>query len=165
MSLKIRTARASDLDALAAMEEAVFDADRISRRSWRTLLARPTAAVLVAEDDAHFAGCCVILFRAGSGVSRLYSIAAAPGGSGVGRALLAEAESLSARRGAKTMRLEVREDNLRAIRLYEKSGYSRFGRKPDYYADGAAALRFEKPLTADGLRGPSPQAEHGTTPP
>jgi ribosomal protein S18 acetylase RimI-like enzyme len=165
MSPKIRPARASDLDTLVAMEEAVFDADRISRRSWRTLLARPTASILVAEDDAHVAGCCVILFRAGSDVSRLYSIAAAPGRSGVGRALLAEAESLSARRGAKTMRLEVRDDNFRAIHLYEKSGYSRFGRKPDYYADGAAALRFEKPLMPEPMRAPPPQAERGTTPP
>ena len=165
MSPKIRPARASDLAALVAMEEAVFDADHISPRSWRSFLARPTAAVLVAEDDTHVAGCCVILFRAGSAISRLYSIAAAPGRSGVGRALLAEAESLSARRGAKTMRLEVREDNLRAIGLYEKSGYSRFGRKPDYYADGATALRFEKPLAPEPMRGSPPQAGHGTTPP
>ncbi|MFI0848573.1 GNAT family N-acetyltransferase [Mesorhizobium sp. IMUNJ 23232] len=165
MSLKIRPARASDLDALVAVEQAVFDADRISRRSWRSFLARPSAVILIAEDGGHVAGCCVILFRAGSDVARLYSIAASPGRSGVGRALLAEAERTSARRGAKIMRLEVRDDNLRAISLYEKSGYISFGRKPDYYADGATALRFEKPLAAEGARGSPPQAEQGTTPP
>ncbi|MDQ6437999.1 GNAT family N-acetyltransferase [Mesorhizobium sp. LHD-90] len=165
MPPKIRPARVSDLDALVAVEQAVFDADRISRRSWRTLLARPSAAVLVAADGGQIAGCCVILFRAGSDVSRLYSIAAAPGRSGIGRALLAEAEQAAARRGAKTMRLEVREDNVRAIGLYEKSGYRRFGRKPDYYADGAAALRFERPLAAEDRHGSPPGAERGTTPP
>jgi ribosomal protein S18 acetylase RimI-like enzyme len=51
------------------------------------------------------------------------------------------------------MRLEVREDNARAIGLYEKSGYRLFGRKPGYYADGATALRFEKTLEA-GAPGP-----------
>lgn len=165
MPPKIRLARVSDLDALVAVEQAVFDADRISRRSWRAFLQKPSAAVLVAEEDGQTAGCCVVLFRAGSSVSRLYSIAAAPGRSGVGRALLAEAERLSARRGAKSMRLEVRQDNLRAIGLYEKSGYRLFGRKPDYYADGATALRFEKPLAAANLRAPPPHAERGTTPP
>ena len=43
-------------------------------------------------------------------------------------------------------RLEVREDNSRAIDLYEKNGYQPIGRKPAYYADGADALRYEKPL-------------------
>ncbi|MEQ1953021.1 N-acetyltransferase [Mesorhizobium sp. CN2-181] len=165
MSLKIRPARASDLDALVAVEQAVFDADRISRRSWRSFLAGSSAAILVAEEAGDVAGCCVVLFRIGSTIARLYSIAAAPGRFGVGRALLAEAETLSARRGAKTMRLEVREDNLRAIGLYQKSGYRRFSRKPDYYADGAAALRFEKPLAHEPLHGSPPTATHGTTPP
>jgi ribosomal protein S18 acetylase RimI-like enzyme len=165
MSLAIRPARASDLDALVAMEEAVFDADRISRRSWRDLLAKRTAIVLVAERAGHIAGCCLVLLRKGSRKARLYSIAAAPGQSGVGGRLLAEAEQAARAGGSDSMRLEVREDNLRAIRLYEKSGYSRFGRKPDYYADGAAALRFEKQLAAAGLHGSPPQAGRGTTPP
>ena len=165
MSLSIRPASASDLDALVAVEEAVFDADRISRRSWRDLLSSKTAIVLVAEAAGQLAGCCVVLLRKGSRKARLYSIAAAPGRSGVGGRLLAEAETGARARGADSMRLEVREDNLRAIRLYEKSRYSRFGRKPDYYADGATALRFEKPLTPEPMRGSPLQAEHGTLPP
>ena len=44
------------------------------------------------------------------------------------------------------MRLEVREDNIRAINLYERMSYSRFAAKPGYYADGATALRFAKPV-------------------
>jgi ribosomal protein S18 acetylase RimI-like enzyme len=44
------------------------------------------------------------------------------------------------------MRLEVNERNRRAIRLYEKAGYHRFGRYDAYYEDGAPALRYEKPL-------------------
>lgn len=165
MSLAIRLASASDLDALVAVEEAVFDADRISRRSWRDLLSSKTAIVLVAEAAGQLAGCCVVLLRKGSRKARLYSIAAAAGRSGVGGRLLAEAEEAARTSGSDFMRLEVREDNLRAIRLYEKSGYSRFGRKPDYYADGAAALRFEKPLAPEPTRGSPPQAERGTTPP
>lgn len=165
MSLKVRPASASDLDALVAMEEAVFDADRISRRSWRDLLSSRTAIVLGAERAGQIAGCCVVLLRKRSRKARLYSIAAAPGQSGVGGRLLAEAEQAAHARGAASMRLEVREDNLRAIGLYERFGYRLFGRKLDYYADGATALRFEKPLALQPLLGTPPQAEHGTTPP
>ncbi len=42
------------------------------------------------------------------------------------------------------MRLEVRSRNRRAIALYERQGYRRFGRIEDYYEDGATALRYEK---------------------
>ena len=45
MSAAIRPARASDVDGLVAMEEAVFASDRLSRRSFRHLLASPAAAV------------------------------------------------------------------------------------------------------------------------
>ncbi len=47
------------------------------------------------------------------------------------------------------LRLEVREDNSRAIRIYEKSGYRKIGREPGYYEDGATALRYEKTLRGD----------------
>jgi len=149
MSFEIRLARTSDLDALLAIEEAVFEADRLSRTGYRRLINRASAAVLIAEDKCAVAGCAIVLFRALSKMARLYSIAAAPGRTGVGRALLDGAERTARQRGASAMRLEVREDNLRAIRLYENSGYRLFGRKLHYYADGVTALRFEKPLDAD----------------
>ena len=47
------------------------------------------------------------------------------------------------------LRLEVREDNARAIHIYEQNGYRRIGREPDYYEDGATALRYEKTLRGD----------------
>jgi [ribosomal protein S18]-alanine N-acetyltransferase len=145
MPAEIRLARASDVDALATLENAVFEADRISRKSFRNMVGSASATVLVATAQDAIAGYCAVLFRAGGRKARLYSIAAARG-SGIGRALLAAAEETAAARGCEELRLEVREDNARAIDLYEKSGYRRFGRKPDYYADGAAAMLYEKPL-------------------
>jgi ribosomal protein S18 acetylase RimI-like enzyme len=145
MPAEIRLARASDVDALAAIENTVFEADRISRKSFRSMVDSASAVVLVSVAQGTVAGYCALLFRAGSRKARLYSLAAARG-SGIGRALLAAAEETAAGRGCEELRLEVRKDNARAIDLYEKSGYRRFGRKPDYYADGAAALLYEKPL-------------------
>ena len=79
MAAVIRPARASDVDALAAIENAVFDTDRISRRSFRQLIERKTAETLIAESDGRVAGYAMVLFRTGSGVARLYSIATGSG--------------------------------------------------------------------------------------
>ncbi|MDG4910387.1 GNAT family N-acetyltransferase/peptidase C39 family protein [Mesorhizobium sp. WSM4898] len=151
MPAEIRKARASDVDDLAAIEKAVFSSDRLSRRSFRQLIEHETAEMLVAENDGHVAGYAVVLFRKGSGVARLYSIAVGPffGNLGIGRQLLAAAEEAAYEHDRMMLRLEVREDNQRAIGIYEQAGYRKIGREPDYYEDGATALRYEKTLRGD----------------
>ena len=102
MAADIRPARASDVDALSAIEDAVFDADRISKKSFRRLIESRTASVLVAADGRAIDGYCIVLFRAGSRKARLYSIAVRPGSghAGLGRALLGAAEQEATKRGA-----------------------------------------------------------------
>jgi ribosomal protein S18 acetylase RimI-like enzyme len=148
MAADIRPARATDVDALSAIEHAVFMTDRISTRSFRRLIGSSSATVLVAAADDAILGYAVLLFRDGSRMARLYSIAAAPGQdrAGVGQALLAAAEAAALRRSAECLCLEVRENNARAIGLYERNSYRRTGRKDDYYDDGSAALRYRKRL-------------------
>jgi ribosomal protein S18 acetylase RimI-like enzyme len=73
MNVRIRAALVADIDALLAIENAAFATDRISRRSFRLLIERDTASVLVA-DEGDLTGYCVVLYRRGSGVARLYSI-------------------------------------------------------------------------------------------
>lgn len=150
-ALRIRAATVNDIDALFSLETAVFETDRISKRSFRTLIARPTATTLVAEVDGAIGGYAMILFRAGTGMARLYSIAVAQerSGAGLGRKLLTAAEEAAKKHERIILRLEVREDNAGAIALYRKSGYRQIGRLEDYYEDGMAALRFEKLLRAD----------------
>jgi ribosomal protein S18 acetylase RimI-like enzyme len=148
MPVEVRTARVSDVDALAAIENAVFPGDRISRRSFRQLIERETAETLIADSEGLVAGYAIVLFRKGSGLARLYSLAVAPGfaGKGIGRVLLGVAEEIAFAHGRMLLRLEVREDNLRAIAIYERAGYRRIGREPAYYEDGQPALRYEKTL-------------------
>lgn len=138
----------SDLDALVAIENAAFVGDRLSPRSFRHLLRSHSCSVVVAEMGGSVLGYALVLFRKASRRARLYSIAvdSTAHAAGVGRALLAAAERSARERGATQMRLEVREDNARAVPFYEKAGYRRFGVKPGYYADGATALRYAKPL-------------------
>ncbi|MGO4836090.1 GNAT family N-acetyltransferase [Rhizobiaceae sp. 2RAB30] len=152
MTAEIRPARASDANAILAIENDVFEGDRISARSMRRLLTGRSAAVFVASVTEVIAGYCVVLWREGTRVARLYSIATDRKhvGAGVGRALLDAAEAAAQQRGRRLMRLEVREDNDRARALYERNGYRFIGTMQRYYHDGTAALRYEKTLPSAG---------------
>jgi [ribosomal protein S18]-alanine N-acetyltransferase len=147
-AVMLRRGRMSDLGELLALEETVFTTDKLSRRSLRHFLASPHASLIVAEEGGKFAGYVLVLYPPRSKAARLYSIAVAPhiGGRGIGPKLLAAAEEAAKRRRRRTIRLEVHEDNARAIARYEKSGYRLFGRHHEYYDDRGHALRFEKPL-------------------
>ena len=146
--VRIRRARAADLARLVEIENAVFATDRLSARQWRHHVANPEADVLVAERAGAIVGAAVVFFHRGHAIARLYSIAVAPEarGAGIGEKLLAAAERNARRRGRARFRLEVRNDNAAARRLYERRGYRVFGTKAAYYEDGADAVRYEKAL-------------------
>ena len=151
MNAKFRLAAAADIGALVDLENRSFSSDRISRKSFRRLVASPSAAVIIASIGQSIAGYAVVLFRAGSAAARIYSLAVDPD---IPRHRARAARCLRRRSGdsaaAAPLRLEVREDNVRAINLYERMAYSRFAAKPGYYADGATALRFAQADCAAG---------------
>ena len=153
-SAKLRPGHLRDIEALIALENAVFTTDILSRRSFRHFLTSPKSSLIVAEDSGKLAGYALVLYPARSKLARLYSIAVAPhiASRGIGPLLLAAAEA-AARRRRRAMRLEVHEHNTRAIGRYEKSGYRLFGRLHRYYDDGGDALRFEKLL--EGAKSPA----------
>ena len=148
MTAAIRRGRLSDLDALLAIEHAAFSSERLSRRSFRRFLNSATSSVLVLETGASILGYAIILVHKRRIGARLYSIAVDPacGTRGAGRSLLCAAEEDALTRGAGEVRLEVREDNTRAIALYERAGYRRFDTLQNYYADCVTALRYAKQL-------------------
>jgi ribosomal-protein-alanine N-acetyltransferase len=144
--VSIRAASLSDLDAILALEQAVFSTDRLSRRSLRAFIKSPHRPLLVAVSDNSLAGYALVALRKRAAAARLYSIAVDPriGRRGVGRALMAACDRYAAAQGRQSLRLEVRCDNAAAIALYERLGFRQFGQYEGYYADGARALRFEK---------------------
>lgn len=146
----IRRACKDDLPRLAALEESVFAGDRLSPRSFRDMVERRSASMLAAERDGLVVGYALVLYRTGTSIARLYSIAVDPGAArgGIGRRLLAAVEDDARARGALFLRLEVRQDNRPAIALYKSAGYQEFDRLADYYADHETALRLEKSLIA-----------------
>ena len=155
--LRIRRATNADVAALVALENRVFDSDRLRARQWRQHVASPRATVLVAVTARDtLLGAAIVFFHRGRDIARLYSLAVAPEarGRGVGERLLVDAERDAARRGSRRMRLEVRRDNVGARRLYDLRGFHVLGERPGYYEDGHDALRYEKALTP---RGGTPQ--------
>jgi ribosomal protein S18 acetylase RimI-like enzyme len=153
--LVLRDATPADIDDLSLLETRSFDGDRLSRRSFRRIIGAPGAALRVARTKGRLAGYALLLFRIGSGLARLYSIAVDPQarGSGLGARLLTDAEMTARKRGSRALRLEVRADNAPAIALYRRRGYEPDGARENYYEDGATALRFLKRLGGgDGPR-------------
>ncbi|GAB6041687.1 ribosomal protein S18-alanine N-acetyltransferase [Endothiovibrio diazotrophicus] len=145
----IRPARLEDLKVLLRLENACFDSDRLSARSFRHLLTKGKAATLVAEEEGALAGYILTLFHAGTSLARIYSLAVDPAarGRGLGRALVEAAEHDARQRGCAYLRLEVRRDNPPAQALYRSMGYRPFAVVADYYEDHTDALRLEKVLT------------------
>ena len=144
----IRPATIEDLPSLVEIETEVFPLDRISRRSFRHLLTRANAVSLVDEEEHGLCGYVTVLFRHGSPIARLYSIAVHPRCRGCGRgdALLAAAERASRERRCACLRLEVHPGNVLARRFYVRAGYHEFGMFRQFYEDGSDAIRMEKHL-------------------
>jgi ribosomal protein S18 acetylase RimI-like enzyme len=146
----IRPATLRDVPALSGLEERCFDTDRLSQRSFKHLLKRGNASLVVEEDEATGALCgySLVLFHRNTFLARLYSFAVAPEcrRKGIARRLLEESERIARDRDAVSMRLEVRTDNDGAIAFYTQSGYRPFSTYPDYYEDHMDALRMEKRL-------------------
>ncbi len=159
-SLQIRPAQRTDLDALCQLELDCFSSDRLSRRSFSHLLRSEHADLLIAAANGA-AGYALLLYRSGTNLARLYSIAVAPDsrGRGLSKQLLEACEQRARERDCGFLRLEVSTANARAIGLYERSGYHRFGQIRAYYEDGSDAWRMEKPLRRT-TRHPQPRTRY-----
>jgi [ribosomal protein S18]-alanine N-acetyltransferase len=148
LAAKLRRGRISDLDALIALERAVFKTEPLSRQSLRHFFVSPSAKLIVAEHRGKLAGYVLVRYSSRTTIARVYSIAVNPKlkGLGLGGLLLAAAEKDANRHHRRAIRLEVRKYAARAIKLYKRSGYRRFGKYPRYYDGRFDALRFEKAL-------------------
>ena len=146
-----RLAVNEDIDALWRLEQDSFQNDRLSRRRFKHWITAETGILLVAENElGQVCAYALIWCHKGTRLSRLYSLAVAQStrGTGLGRALLLEAEALAMEQGRLYMRLEVAKNNLAAIGLYEKLGYRVFGEYLDYYEDHSDALRMQKRIAS-----------------
>ena len=141
-----RTATLVDLEDLVSLEKRCFTSDRLSRRSFRHFLTRSHGNLLVIGSPVVAYG--LVLFRRGTSLARIYSLAVAPEarGQGYAKELVEAMENAAIEEGALFIRLEVADDNFTAQHLYKKFGYEPIARLTQYYEDGHDGIRMEKRL-------------------
>ena len=131
----IRRMRLSDVDAVAAIEQATF-ARPWSRESFRQEMERNKAArYMVALRDGRiigYAGAWIILDE--SHITNI-AVAEAERGHGVGRKLTEALMQYISNLGAAYATLEVRVSNERAQSLYKGLGFVSVGKRKRYYED------------------------------
>lgn len=142
----VRLATHEDLDALMRLELNTFTSDRFTTDQIRYLVARAKSTVVLVEQSGQLIGAAYLLWRKDSRSGRLYSIAIDPSaqGRGLGELLLTECEQQTVAHGKDRLLLEVRVDNVAAIRFYLRHGYEEIGRLPGYYEDGTDGLKMAK---------------------
>lgn len=146
MKVIFRSAKAQDLKQLVDIESQCFATDRLSRASFLHFIGSKKSDLVVASSRGGIAGYFLLLYHEGTSLARLYSIAVNPAyqGKGLGRELMLQVEAFCQERDKHTLRLEVRPDNINAIKLYERLGFRRYQVKQAFYEDHSDAFCFEK---------------------
>jgi len=142
----LRRYRPGDLEALLRVEEESFSpGQRYSGLVFEYLLSLPGSVILLAEEGGEVIG-YVAGYMEGREVGHVASLAVRPAfrGRGVGKGLMKALEAELMARGARRLRLEVRESNMVARRLYEGLGYRVVGRLPKYYGDEDGLLMVKE---------------------
>lgn len=135
---QLRRATEDDLDALTAIEHAVYPTDAWSRQTMRAELRGPHAYYVIAhpiDDPATIEGYAGLLAPRGSGQAdvQTMTVVASARRRGLGRTLLSTLLNEARRRGAEEIFLEVRADNPNAQALYESAGFVAIGLRRGYY--------------------------------
>lgn len=124
----------TDLDAVLSIERRAYpnpwskgifdDCLRVGYDAW------------ILEEDGALAGYALMSIAAGE--AHLLNLCVDPElqGRGFGRRLLELLLHRAAQRGARTIYLEVRPTNERALRLYRGAGFDEIGHRKGYYPDG-----------------------------
>jgi len=128
----------ADVERLAEMQATCFD-EPWGGASIAKTLSLPGAFALVLRDTTPAgrisAGFAILQIAADQ--ADLLTLGVIPGlrRRGHGRWLLAQAVTEAAKRSAKSVFLEVAENNLAAIALYRCAGFETIGRREGYYRD------------------------------
>lgn len=145
MTWQLRRAGADDLDAIMAIESAVFGTDAWSSASMRGELESPHTYYLVAfpvgEPDC-VEGYAGLLAPRGASEGDIQTIAVADSARrrGLGRTIVQSLVAEARDRGARELFLEVRADNPGAEHLYASLGFERIAVRTKYYQpDGVDA--------------------------
>lgn len=153
----LREMRWWDLDAVLALEHALFPEDAWSRGMFWSELADArhpgaTRTYLVAETpDGRLAGYAGLAAVAGTADVQTIAASREHWGTGLGARLLTALLRAATAAECHEVLLEVRVDNARAQRLYQRFGFEPIGLRRGYYQPGnvdALVMRLTDPAAA-----------------
>ena len=129
--LELRPMAEVDLPAVMAIEDAIY-AFPWTLGNFRDSVAAGYDCSVYVRDGALI-GYAVVMLAADEAHLLNLSIAAGCQRQGYGSRLLRRLCDVARGRGAALMFLEVRPSNLAGLRLYERHGFQRVGRRREYY--------------------------------
>ncbi|MCT2280309.1 GNAT family N-acetyltransferase [Micromonospora chalcea] len=118
-SIRVRQARDGDRDALAALHEREWGGPLVVVHDTRYDL-RDLPTLVAVDETGGFAG--ALAYRVDADGLEVVSLAASVSGNGAGTALLAAAEEAARAAGADRIWLVTTNDNLGALRFYQRRG-------------------------------------------
>ncbi len=133
--MKLREMTVGDLPDVLDLERALFIEDAWSEQTYRDELADPagTRHYVLVEDADRLAGWAGLAVTADQGDVLTIGVRPDLQGKGVGAQLLTALIEEASARGCREVFLEVRADNDRARRLYERFGFMPIGVRKRYY--------------------------------
>ena len=136
--VELRRMRWWDIDPVLAIEHELFEADAWTAGLFWSELAQHDSrhyVVLGADDIVGYGGLAVVDNDA---YVQTIAVRKRLWGEGLGTVLLADLLTKAEERGAESVGLEVRADNERAHRLYERFGFRVIGVRRGYYQPSGA---------------------------
>jgi ribosomal-protein-alanine N-acetyltransferase len=139
LSLIIRDARLEDLDTIFRIEKASF-IDPYPKSLLKSFFYFPGIYIVASLKDIIIGYAIGIIRYEKLGHVISVAVIECARRQGVGQRLMTEIIERFCSIGIKRVRIEVRESNLPAIKLYTKLGFIEKGKIKKYYGDGEAAI-------------------------
>ncbi len=150
MEITIETATARMLNALYELEKHCFKEEAFSKQQISYLLSDCSDISLAARVNSGIVGFIIgrIDFVGNKPAGHIMTIDVALDyrRKGIAQRLMLETESIFKNKGAVECVLEVREDNIAALRLYQKLGYQKAGVLENYYGNAHGLHLKKSPL-------------------
>ncbi len=141
MSIAVQPANIAHCAVLSRLHAGCF-ATAWAEGEFARMLAMPGAFALLARQCSAMGvmnpepmGFALARAVGGEGEIITLGVLAVDRGRGVGGRLVAAIAAEAAERGARTLFLEVAENNISAMKLYQSSGFISVGRREGYYRD------------------------------
>ena len=127
----IRTMTPADLDAVMAIETAIYDFPWTRGIFLDCMRVGYQCQVYQQDDDIK----AYSVLSLGAAEAHVLTLCVRPDSQkqGLGRMMMEHMIDLARQAGAETILLEVRPSNEHAIRLYHQLGFNEVGFRPDYY--------------------------------